>query len=80
MDNRDQMELYKFSRWLKVWKWTNDVKNFIPYIDELKLHFFRFKSNYLETASQIIQSLYNSESHKVRKNNSVSVNDFRHRD
>ena len=80
MDNRDQMELYKFSRWIKVWKWTNDVKNFVPYIEELKLHFFRFKPHYLENARQIIQSLHKSESHKVSKNNSRNVSDFRHRD
>ena len=69
MDHRDQMELYKFSRWLKVWKWTDDVKNFVPYIEELKLHFFRFKSKYLESARQIIRSLYKSESHEVSKSN-----------
>ena len=54
--NRKAMERYKYSHYIKVFQWVNDLKNFVPYLEELK-QIFRFKEEHIKNALSRLESI-----------------------
>ena len=58
--SRSQLEKLTINSYVKLETYTIDIQGFFPYVEELKNHVFKFKSEEMKTARTILQSVKNA--------------------